>query len=161
MTEMNMKKKQNRGLGLSGEMNVIMICLMMICVSFCISAALKFGTTWCRVTMENVEAPWKPLLPEGVMLVAIVVCSVLIYLMLRNVRRGRVFVRSNANLIATIGILVEFAGIFGLSWDNHVYENSFPYMTSMLSITLGVFFILISCLFKVGIRMQEEQDLTV
>lgn len=34
-------------------------------------------------------------------------------------------------------------------------------MASMLSITLGVFFLFISCLFKVGIRMQEEQDLTI
>lgn len=161
MTDMNKTDKKSEGQGLADEMNVVMVSLMVTCVAFCVAVAFKFGSTCCRLARESVDEAWRLLLPEGLMLMVMVVCSVLIYQMLRNVRRGKVFVRSNANLIAAIGTLVELAGIVCLFWNGHVFEVGSHYMASMVSITLGVFFLFISCLFKVGIRMQEEQDLTI
>lgn len=111
MTDMNKTDKKSGGQGLADEMKVMMGSLMVTCVAFCVAGAFDFGTTCWRLARESVDGAWRLLLPEGLMLLVMVVCSVLIYLMLRNVRRGKVFVRSNANLIAAIGTLVEFSGI--------------------------------------------------
>lgn len=60
-----------------------------------------------------------------------------------------------------IGVVLECNGIlqmvFNAFLSDAVGGNTIP----MVYLLLGVFFLFIACLFKIGIRMQEEQDLTI
>ncbi len=56
-------------------------------------------------------------------------------------------------LVAMAGLLQYILGIFTLEG---ISRESF-----MIYLLLGVFILFIGCLFKIGIRMKEEQDLTI
>ena len=90
-----------------------------------------------------------------------IICSVLVCLMIGQVRKKQVFTLFNANVIQAMGLVLEANGIAqyflrdrmpGADADSQIY---------MIFMLMGVFFSFISCLFKLGIQMQEEQDLTV
>ena len=90
-----------------------------------------------------------------------VVCRVLIYLMLRNVQKGLVFTKLNSDLIMTIGVVLECNGILQMAFNAFLSDSMGGNTIPMVYLLLGVFFLFIACLFKIGIRMQEEQDLTI
>lgn len=88
----------------------------------------------------------------------ILVCvSVLIVKLVRNVRRGDVFVMKNAQLLKIIGIVVTLGSLVQhyTSVSKDCFEN---YMTPYL---LGLFIMMLGIVFHIGIRMKEEQDLTI
>ena len=91
---------------------------------------------------------------------AVLLCCVFVMLIQRNVKRNRVFVASNERLLRSIGIAVIADGI--AQYLLFVYYRSGESFTDPGTIILlGIFFLFIACLFKVGIRMKEEQDLTI
>ena len=91
---------------------------------------------------------------------AVLLCCVFVMLIQRNVKRNRVFVASNERLLRSIGIAVIADGI--AQYLLFVYYRSGEAFTDPGTIILlGIFFLFIACLFKVGIRMKEEQDLTI
>lgn len=81
-------------------------------------------------------------------------------LMLRNVKRNLVFVRANANLIYYIGLIIEFNGILQAILNEFAPVTN-PRQTYMIYVLIGVFIIFIGYLFQIGIRMKEEQELTI
>ena len=88
------------------------------------------------------------------------VWSIFIWIMLSNVKRNEVITQRYANLIVFIGVTVEITGllqyILGIFTLEGISRESF-----MIYLLLGVFILFIGCLFKIGIRMKEEQDLTI
>lgn len=86
------------------------------------------------------------------------VSAVLIAFVLRNVDRGRVFVKQNINLIRGFALTVEATGValMGVMWW---FDGSGQ--TYMFFLLTGIFVAIIGEAFNIGLRMREEQDLTV
>ena len=87
------------------------------------------------------------------------ICGLCIFLILRNVKKEEVFVYQNSSLIQTIGVLIALNGLFQvtLSW---VTPEGVP-TSYRIFVLLGVFIIFMGYLFKMGVRMREEQELTI
>lgn len=152
------------------EMKLIMTCLTIIC--FCCTfitifqnaiLCFELGTNRAAIDAGKAAASeqfiWQAF-PQGITLLSMAVCSVFIYLMLRNVKRNLIFVRANANLIYYIGLIIEFNGILQAILNEFAPVTN-PRQTYMIYILIGVFIIFIGYLFQIGIRMKEEQELTI
>lgn len=143
------------------ELEFVMYCLMIMCVSSLLFVFFRNLNLCYDLGKDNTDNLIVKLLPENVTLLAMVVCSVLIYLMLRNVQKGLVFTKLNSNLIMTIGVVLECNGILQMAFNAFLSDSMDGNTIPMVYLLLGVFFLFIACLFKIGIRMQEEQDLTI
>ena len=120
------------------ELENVMFCLMVVCACCLLFVFFRNLNLCYDLGKDDTDGLIVKLLPENVALLAMAVCSVLIYLMLRNVQKGLVM-------------------IFNAFLSDTKAGNTIP----MIYLLLGVFFLFIACLFKVGIRMKEEQDLTI
>ena len=87
-------------------------------------------------------------------LCSMAICSMLIFPILNNTRHGKVFIKANATLIGAIGAILEVNGFI---------QSIFAYNhgTHLIYFLIGVFFLFIACVFRLGIQMKEEQDLTI
>ena len=87
-------------------------------------------------------------------------CSIIIGLILKNVKHNNIFTHRNARYIMAIGGLIELNGL-----TQGVLSAFSPIEIighgHMIYILIGLFFLFIGCVFKVGIKMKEEQDLTI
>lgn len=142
------------------ELETVMSCLVVICAS-CLMIWLTQTMQLCyELGKDDTDDFIWQVLSRSITLVAMVVCSIFIWIMLSNVKRNEVFTKRNANLIVFIGVTVEITGllqyILGIFTLEGISRESF-----MIYLLLGVFILFIGCLFKIGIRMKEEQDLTI
>lgn len=142
------------------ELETVMSCLVVICAS-CLMIWLTQTMQLCyELGKDDTDDFIWQVLSRSITLVAMAVCSIFIWIMLSNVKRNEVFTKRNANLIVFIGVTVEIAGllqyILGIFTLEGISRESF-----MIYLLLGVFILFIGCLFKIGIRMKEEQDLTI
>ena len=142
------------------ELETVMSCLVVICAS-CLMIWLTQTMQLCyELGKDDTDDFIWQVLSRSITLVAMAVCSIFIWIMLSNVKRNEVFTKRNANLIVFIGVTVEMAGllqyILGIFTLEGISRESF-----MIYLLLGVFILFIGCLFKIGIRMKEEQDLTI
>ena len=142
------------------ELETVMSCLVVICAS-CLMIWLTQTMQLCyELGKDDTDDFIWQVLSRSITLVAMAVCSIFIWIMLSNVKRNEVFTKRNANLIVFIGVTVEITGllqyILGIFTLEGISRESF-----MIYLLLGVFILFIGCLFKIGIRMKEEQDLTI
>lgn len=142
------------------ELETVMSCLVVICAS-CLMIWLTQIMQLCyELGKDDTDDFIWQVLSRSITLVAMAVCSIFIWIMLSNVKRNEVFTKRNANLIVFIGVTVEITGllqyILGIFTLEGISRESF-----MIYLLLGVFILFIGCLFKIGIRMKEEQDLTI
>ena len=102
---------------------------------------------------------WKALV-QTIECYAIFFIGLLAYFMASNVKKGKVFCRINQRILSAIGISTMLSGVL-----INVIVNLTPidvfHQNSILLIVIGTVFVLVSFVFEVGIRMQEEQDLTI
>ena len=138
-----------------------MYCLIIMCVSCLLFVFFRNLNLCYDLGKDDTDNLIVKLLPENVTLLAMAVCSVLIYLMLRNVKKGQVFTKRNSDLIMSIGLTLECNSILQMTFNTFLSDAMGGNTTPMIYLLLGVFFLFIACLFKVGIRMKEEQDLTI
>ncbi len=143
------------------ELEFVMFCLMIVCVSCLLFVFFRNLNLCYDLGKDDTDNLIVKLLPENVTLIAMAVCSVLIYLMLRNVKKGLVFTKLNSDFIMAIGVVLECNGILQMVLNAFLSDAVGGNTIPMIYLLLGVFFLFIACLFKVGIRMQEEQDLTI
>lgn len=89
--------------------------------------------------------------------------SILIAVIANNVRKGIVFETSNAQLINWVGAVVLTGGLLQSILYNFagVEEMVTSSNNHMLIYLLGMFIVFIGQIFHIGIRMKEEQDLTI
>ena len=80
---------------------------------------------------------------------------------MREVKHRRVFTRLNAQYITLIGCTATFGGIAQNAIMNLVYEDTANHSGDMTYLILGLLLLFIASLFNIGIRMKEEQELTV
>ena len=98
--------------------------------------------------------------PNIVNVVTLFSCSVLIAMIAYNVYKKNVFVRSNARLISAIGMILLFSvAIQRCYWDA---TPMLPNDTVAINFgLLAVFILFFGRIFGIGVKMQEEQDLTI
>ena len=142
------------------ELEVVMTCLMFICfccllISFIQNAMLCFD-----LGKDDTDDFLWIMLPQSVTLLAMAVCSILIFCLLRNVKRKEVFTKVNSTLIVAIGGIVELNGLLQGFFGTFVSVSNLR-QTYLIYILLGVFILFIGCVFKIGVRMKEEQELTI
>ena len=142
------------------ELEVVMTCLMFICfccllISFIQNAMLCFD-----LGKDDTDDFLWIMLPQSVTLLAMAVCSILIFCLLRNVKRKEVFTKENSTLIVAIGGIVELNGLLQGFFGTFVSVSNLR-QTYLVYILLGVFILFIGCIFKIGVRMKEEQELTI
>ena len=126
---------------------LIMNVLFYFC-GLCIGGGIVRNLTLCYELGKDDTANfiWH-ILPESVTMLVMTICGLCIFLILRNVKKEEVFVYQNSSLIQT------------LSWFT---PEGVPTDTSYrIFVLLGVFIIFMGYLFKMGVRMREEQELTI
>ena len=96
----------------------------------------------------------------GIESYAIMFVGVLSYVMVRNVKRGNIFSRVNKCILNAIGVSTTLSGIF-INMIIRLSPLEMPTEVCVLFIILGMMFVLTACIFEIGIRMKEEQDLTI
>ena len=95
-------------------------------------------------------------------LVTAVTCTILIGIIAYNIKRKRVFIKTNAHLVQAIGWIVVASSIaipmISKDFVDIHYVVSYPLQYLML---LGFFIVAIGYVFQLAIKMKEEQDLTI
>ena len=150
-----MKGKFGIKKGSKEELEFVMYCLIIMCVSCLLFVFFRNLDLCYDLGKDDIDGLIAKLLPENVTLLAMAIC------MLRNVQKGLVFTKQNSDLIMTIGVVLECNGILQMIFNAFLSDTQAGNTIPMIYLLLGVFFLFIACLFKVGIRMKEEQDLTI
>ena len=134
------------------ELKVILVCLPIICVC----CLFMFVINGISMIYENEEGSLTlyEIIATIATLCSMAICSMLIFPILNNTRHGKVFIKANATLIGAIGAILEVNGFI---------QSIFAYNhgTHLIYFLIGVFFLFIACVFRLGIQMKEEQDLTI
>ncbi len=101
------------------------------------------------------------MVPQSVAMLLMMFCAGLIIKMLYNLKHKSVFVHENVRLVQYLGLAVMVYGVFLGIWK-HVspVEETIAFMRDAF-LLLGGFILLIGSVFKAGIRIKEEQDLTI
>ncbi len=150
MTEKNEKQ----------EREFVMMCLAVTCGAGTLAEALRLLLAvmdWHEGTLTD---GWV-LTMRSINLAVCAICSWLTFLIIREVKRRRVFTRLNAQYITLIGCAATFGGIAQNVVVNLVYEDTANHSGDMTYLVLGLLLLFIASLFNIGIRMKEEQELTI
>ena len=143
------------------EATFVMYCLGIVAGCGIFSAIIRNLTLCYRLGKDDTPDFIWQILPENITLLSLMICGILMFLMMQNVRRKQVFTLQNANLIFGIGLSLEVNGLAQIIINCFSPFGNDGSQQYLIFILIGVFFLFIYCLFKLGIRMQEEQDLTV
>lgn len=142
------------------ERGFVMMCLAVTCGAGTLAEALRLLLAlidWHEGTLTD---GWV-LTMRSINLAVCAICSWLTFLIIREVKRRRVFTRLNAQYITLIGCAATFGGIAQNVVVNLVYEDTANHSGDMTYLILGLLLLFIASLFNIGIRMKEEQELTV
>ena len=142
------------------EREFVMMCLAVTCGAGTLAEALRLLLAvmdWHEGTLTD---GWV-LTMRSINLAVCAICSWLTFLIIREVKRRRVFTRLNAQYISLIGSAATFGGIAQNVVVNLVYEDTTNHSGDMTYLVLGLLLLFIASLFNIGIRMKEEQELTV
>ena len=142
------------------EREFVMMCLAVTCGAGTLAEALRLLLAvmdWYEGTLTD---GWV-LAMRSVNLVVCAVCAWLTFLIIREVKQRRVFTRLNAQYITLIGCAATFGGIAQNVVVNLVYEDTANHSGDMTYLVLGLLLLFIASLFNIGIRMKEEQELTI
>ena len=142
------------------ELEVVMTCLMFICFCCLLISFIQNAMLFFDLGKDDTDYFLWIMLPQSVTLLAMAVCSILIFCLLRNVKRKEVFTKENSTLIVAIGGIVELNGLLQGFFGTFVSVSNLR-QTYLIYILLGVFILFIGCVFKIGVRMKEEQELTI
>lgn len=141
------------------ELEFVMMCLATVCGCGVLVEVLRLVMAVMDYTAGTADG-WT-LVIRAINLTVSAVCGALVFVILREVKRKQVFTRKNARLVSYIGSAAVFGGIAQNIVMNIVYKDSTAQSGDMTYLILGLFILFVSCLFNIGIRMREEQDLTV
>ena len=142
------------------EREFVMVCLAVTCGAGTLAEALRLLLAvmdWHEGTLTD---GWV-LTMRSINLAVCAICSWLTFLIIREVKRRRVFTRLNAQYITLIGCAATFGGIAQNVVVNLVYEDTANHSGDMTYLILGLLLLFIASLFNIGIRMKEEQELTI
>lgn len=141
----------------------LMRILSILCYVYAIGGVARTLTLLWEMGHDHGDANLISLVYTFIPIIIMVWISVLIALITRNVDKGIVFDKSNAQLITWVGAVVLTGGFIQYLLQNFIdTPSSVQTSTSaVLYYLLGMFIIFIGQIFHIGMRMKEEQDLTI
>ena len=142
------------------EREFVMLCLAVTCGAGTLAEALRLLLAVMDWNAGELTDGWV-LATRAINLAVCAVCAGLAFLIMREVKRRRVFTRLNAQYITLIGCAATFGGIAQNAIVTFVYEDTARQTGDMAYLILGLLLLFIASLFNIGIRMKEEQELTV
>ena len=142
------------------EREFVMMCLAVTCGCGTLAEALRLILAVMDWQDGTLTDGWV-LTMRSINLAVCAICSWLTFLIIREVKQRRVFTRQNAQYISLIGSAATFGGIAQNVVVNLVYEDTTNHSGDMTYLVLGLLLLFIATLFNIGIRMKEEQELTV
>ena len=142
------------------EREFVMTCLAVTCGAGTLAEALRLLLAVMDWTDGTLTDGWVLAL-RAINLAICAVCAWLAFLIMREVKHRRVFTRLNAQYITLIGCAATFGGIAQNAIMTLVYEDAPQQSGDMTYLILGLLMLFIASLFNIGIRMKEEQELTV
>ena len=142
------------------EREFVMICLAVTCGAGTLAEALRLILAVMDWTDGTLTDGWV-LATRAINLAVCAICAWLTFLIMREVKHRRVFTRQNAQYITLIGCTATFGGIAQNAIMNLVYEDTARQTGDMAYLIIGLLLLFIASLFNIGIRMKEEQELTV
>ena len=142
------------------EREFVMMCLAVTCGAGTLAEALRLLLAVMDWNEGTLTDGWV-LTMRSINLAVCAICSWLTFLIIREVKQRRVFTRLNAQYITLIGCAATFGGIAQNVVVNLVYEDTANHSGDMTYLVLGLLLLFIATLFNIGIRMKEEQELTV
>lgn len=142
------------------EREFVMTCLAVTCGAGTLAEALRLLLAVMDWNAGELTDGWV-LVVRAVNLAVCAVCAGLTFLIMREVKRRHVFTRRNAQLITLIGGTATLGGVVQNTIVNLVYEDVPSQTSDMTYLILGLLLLFIASLFNIGIRMKEEQELTV
>ena len=92
---------------------------------------------------------------KEIMIFAVGVTSIFL---IRNIKRRKLFISSTASLIAILGLILILCGIIQ-EIARDIWEA--PNTSHMIENAVGIILITISQIFRIGIKIKEENDLTI
>ena len=134
--------------------------LLVFCAFVFMSSTFHNITLAYELGKDDTDTFIWQMVPESVSMLLIIFCAALIFKIVCNLKHKRVFIYENARLVQFIGLAVMAYGTFLGVWKFVSPVETVAFMHNMF-LLLGAFFVLIGSVFKVGIRMKEEQDLTI
>lgn len=94
--------------------------------------------------------------------VVLFICAILIGGIKYNVKRNRMFIKANANLIKAIGMIVSLTGIIPqLICLKFLHSLTSFYDLNWFLFAIGSFIYALGEIFLHAVKMKEEQDLTI
>ena len=142
--------------------NIIGLAMfVVICLGYSISAGC--GVIEDFITTQNHYDQahfYEVIVPNCISILTLLACSILIAIITYNVYRKNIFTYTNSRLIYGIGVIL----IFSIIIQNHYWETTpmLPNATVAINFSLlGIFIFFFGKLFSIGVKMKEEQDLTI
>ncbi|MDO5523100.1 MAG: DUF2975 domain-containing protein [Bacteroidia bacterium] len=108
---------------------------------------------------DTAENPASFLIPQGVFVLGLVCLMVFYIKILHNIKKEKVFIRKNEKIFRYFGAIILFLGFLSDLLFNFIADER-PSGTRILAV-LGGTLLFISFFFKIGIKLKEEQDLTI
>ena len=136
-----------------------LVVIAIICLGYSIFNVMDI-TEGIFSNAYEAEHFWKVIVPDFIGILTLLACSILIAIMSYNVMKKKIFTSTNARLIYSIGGIIIFSAII----QNHYWETTsmIPNDTVALYYGLfGVFIIFFGRIFSIGVKIKEEQDLTI
>lgn len=138
------------------KLKQVLRILTVICYWLLLSGVARF----CKFTyniVQNGDYSLFMIIHTVIPSIVLACVSIFVLMLMRNVRRGDIFVMKNAQLLKIIGAVVILGSL--VQHYTSVTNDSFEsYMTPYL---LGFFIAVLGVVFHIGIRMKKEQDLTI
>ena len=142
------------------EREFVMTCLAVTCGAGTLAEALRLLLAVMDWNAGELTDGWV-LATRAINLAVCAICAWLTFLIMREVKHRRVFTRRNAQLITLIGSAATLGDVAQNAITNLVYEDVPSQTSDMTYLILGLLLLFIASLFNIGIRMKEEQELTV
>ena len=157
--EMNKKceKEEEKSKPIPGSFGLILLAI--ICLGFSIGNGIDL-TTGIFSNAYEPEHFLKVIVPDCIGVSTLLACSAIISLIAYNVMKKKIFTSANAKLIYSIGAIVIVSVII----QNHYWETTtmMPNDTvGMIFALFGAFIVFFGRVFAIGVKMKEEQDLTI
>lgn len=98
------------------------------------------------------------LIPQGIFVLGLLCVFVFYYIILRNIKTKDIFISQNEKVFRYFGFVIFFLGLFADILFNIITDER-PSGSRMLALFGGTL-VFVSYIFKIGIKMHEEQEFT-
>ena len=151
---MNSNKKTSKRTGSLQEL--LMYCLIIISVGVLFLGILANRDLAHELAQGGKNPLFWPAVVESITNCVMLFCAVMVFAIMQNVRKGKVFVKANANYIQFIGLAVMLNGFAQIYLLHAAPEGSLAITRSYyFFLLLGVFIGFIGCVFQIGIRIPD------